>query len=63
MRVESCCQKLLEQLLPDLDPQRQGICIDVGVGTFAFYCELFARLGFSTVAIEPSPTDKLRIIC
>jgi FkbM family methyltransferase len=63
MRVESCCQKLLEQLLPDLDPQRHGLCIDVGVGTFAFYCELFARLGFSTVAIEPSPTDKLRIIC
>lgn len=63
MRVEACCQELLEQLLPDIDPHRQGLCIDVGVGTFAFYCELFARLGFTTVAIEPSPTNKLRIVC
>ncbi|MEO1068170.1 MAG: FkbM family methyltransferase [Cyanobacteria bacterium J06638_6] len=63
MRVEACCQALLEQLLPDLDPQRQGFCIDVGVGTFAFYCELFARLGYATVAVEPAPTDKLRALC
>ncbi len=63
MRVEACCQALLESLLPDLDPQRQGLCVDVGVGTFAFYCELFARLGFTTVAVEPSPTDKLRGVC
>ncbi|HSM80483.1 MAG TPA: methyltransferase [Nodosilinea sp.] len=63
MRVEACCQALLEHLLPDLDPQRQGLCIDVGVGTFAFYCELFARLGYATVAVEPAPTDKLRAVC
>ncbi|MBD2112499.1 MULTISPECIES: FkbM family methyltransferase [Cyanophyceae] len=63
MRVEACCQALLEHLLPDIDPQRQGLCVDVGVGTFAFYCELFARLGFTTVAVEPSPTDKLRTVC
>jgi FkbM family methyltransferase len=63
MRVEACCQALLEHLLPELDPQRQGFCIDVGVGTFAFYCELFARLGYATVAVEPSPTDKLRAVC
>jgi FkbM family methyltransferase len=63
MRVEACCQALLESLLPDLDPQRQGLCFDVGVGTFAFYCELFARQGFATIAVEPSPTDKLRAIC
>ncbi len=63
MRVEACCQALLENLLPDLDPDRQGLCVDVGVGTFAFYCELFARLGFATVAVEPSPTDKLRALC
>lgn len=63
MRVEACCHALLEHLLPDLDPDRQGLCVDVGVGTFAFYCELFARLGFATVAIEPSPTNKLRALC
>lgn len=63
MRVEACCQALLENLLPALDPDRQGLCVDVGVGTFAFYCELFARLGFATVAVEPFPADKLRAIC
>ena len=63
MRVEACCQSLLEHLLPDLDPQRQGLCLDVGVGTFAFYCQLFARLGYATVAVEPTPTEKLRAIC
>jgi FkbM family methyltransferase len=63
MRVEACCQALLRSILPDLDPQRKGICFDIGVGTFAFYCELFAELGFTTVAVEPSPTNKLRKIC
>jgi FkbM family methyltransferase len=63
MRVEACCQALLRQILPDLDPQRQGLCIDVGVGTFAFYCELFAQLGFPTVAVEPSPSPSLKTLC
>jgi FkbM family methyltransferase len=63
MRVEACCQALLEQFLPEIDPQRQGVCIDVGVGTFAFYCELFAKLGFPAIAVEPLPTDKLRTLC
>ncbi len=59
MRVEACCQSLLTHLLPEIDPGRSGICLDVGVGTFAFYCEIFAKLGFSTVAIEPLPVQKL----
>ncbi|NJL46441.1 MAG: FkbM family methyltransferase [Leptolyngbyaceae cyanobacterium SM2_5_2] len=62
MRVEACCQALLQYLLPELDPHRQGLCVDVGVGTFAFYCELFAQLGFTTVAVEPAPTEQLRAI-
>ncbi|MGL5083057.1 MAG: FkbM family methyltransferase [Microcoleaceae cyanobacterium] len=63
MRVEPCCQALLKQILPDIDPNRNGFCLDVGVGTFAFYCELFSQLGFSTFAIEPLPVPKLRRIC
>ena len=63
MRVEACCTALLKQILPTLDPQRQGLCLDVGVGTFAFYCQMFAQLGFSTIAIEPLPIPKLRQIC
>lgn len=63
MRVEACCQALLKQILPSLDPEQTGLCFDVGVGTFAFYCELFAQLGFTTVAVEPCPTDRLLAIC
>lgn len=63
MRVEACCQSVLAEILPILDPNREGVCIDVGVGTFAFYCERFARLGFNTVAVEPLPVKKLQTIC
>ncbi|MEQ9549955.1 MAG: FkbM family methyltransferase [Coleofasciculus sp. G3-WIS-01] len=63
MHVEACCQDLLEQVLPLIDPTREGICIDVGVGTFAFYCERFSRLGFKTVAVEPLPVKKLQNLC
>ncbi|MGD1805821.1 FkbM family methyltransferase [Dapis sp. BLCC M126] len=60
MRVEVCCQALLADLLPTIDPQRSGKCLDVGVGTFAFYCQLFAELGFETIAVEPLPVKKLK---
>ena len=38
MRVEACCQSLLAEILPEIDPKKEGYCIDVGAGTFAFYC-------------------------
>jgi len=60
MRVEPCCQALLAALLPQIDPDRQGICIDVGVGTFAFYCQIFAELGFGAIAVEPLPVKTLQ---
>ena len=63
MQVESCCQALLKEILPEIDPDRKGVCVDVGVGTFAFYCELFAKLGFQTIAVEPSPVKKLEKLC
>ncbi|MFB2979458.1 FkbM family methyltransferase [Microseira sp. BLCC-F43] len=63
MRVEPCCQSLLANILPVVDPKKEGICIDVGVGTFAFYCEIFAKLRFSTLAVEPLPVKKLQRIC
>lgn len=63
MQVERCCQALLNVILPEIDPQHGGFCIDVGVGTFAFYCELFAKLGFPTIAVEPVPIPKLKTLC
>jgi len=63
MRVEACSRALLTEILPDLDLAQGSICIDVGVGTFAFFCELFANLGFKSIAVEPLPTKKLRQLC
>ncbi|GCL37528.1 FkbM family methyltransferase [Anabaena aphanizomenioides LEGE 00250] len=62
MRVESCCQSLLAEIIQEIDPQKEGFCIDVGVGTFAFYCEVFAKLGYPTIAVEPLPVKKLKQI-
>lgn len=63
MRVEPCCQALLKNIIPEIDPSREGFCLDIGVGTFAFYCELFARLNYTTVAVEPVPVAKLYKLC
>jgi len=63
MHVEGCCQALLIRILHVADKKRTGVCIDVGVGTFAFFCELFARLGFQAVAVEPLPVNTLRRLC
>jgi FkbM family methyltransferase len=63
MHVEDCCLKLLSYVLPLVDQKREGICIDVGVGTFAFYCEIFSRRGFKTIAVEPLPVEEVRVLC
>jgi FkbM family methyltransferase len=62
MRVEACCQSLLAEIISEIDPKKEGFCIDVGVGTFAFYCEVFAKLGYHTIAVEPLPVKKLKQI-
>ncbi len=63
MHVEACCQNILKETLPDIDPNREGVCLDIGVGNFAFYCDLFSKLKFSSIAVEPFPNAKLRRIC
>ncbi|MEL7036636.1 MAG: FkbM family methyltransferase [Cyanobacteria bacterium J06592_8] len=63
MHVEDCCLALLDYILPEIDPDQNGYCLDVGVGTFAFYCERTAKLGFPTIAVEPLPVAKLRRLC
>ena len=63
MHVEECCRALLHYMLPEIDQSRKGLCIDVGVGTFELYCELFARTGFDTVAVEPLPTPAIERLC
>ena len=63
MHVEECSQALLKQILPEVDSNRSGLAIDIGVGTFAFYCQLFDQLRFPTIAVEPLPNKQLRQLC
>ncbi len=63
MHVEECCQALLNEILPEIDSERLGLAIDIGVGTFAFYCQLFDQLKFKTIAVEPLPNKQLKQLC
>src|SRR2546421_252028 len=63
MQVEECCRTLLAEILPAVDESRSGLAIDLGVGTFCFYCEMFADIGFTSIAVEPMPTNELKYIC
>lgn len=51
MLVDRCCQALLRLLLPEADRNREGLAIDLGIVTFAFYFQLFAHFKFPTVAV------------
>lgn len=62
MFVEECCQALLAKLLPKIC-SKSGVSIEVGCGTFAFYCELFSKLGLKAIAVEPLPVRDLKNIC
>lgn len=63
IRCEECTQAVVAEILPNLDSDRQGICLDVGVGTFSFYCQTFAELGFATIAVEPMPIPEVYELC
>lgn len=63
MLVESCCQAILAEILPSLSTNRLDYAIEIGCGTFAFYCELFDKLGLKTIAVEPLPVNNLRKLC
>jgi FkbM family methyltransferase len=54
--VEYLTMDLLAALMPTLDPLREGLAIDVGVGTANLYFCLFRNLGYRTHAFEPLPT-------
>lgn len=63
MNVEPCTMDVLRMILPRIDGERLGLAIDVGVGTFDFYCLLFRDMGFETVAVEPLPAKELKRLC
>ncbi|MBD2230081.1 FkbM family methyltransferase [Phormidium tenue] len=63
MLVEDCCQALLAQILPTVGYSKSDYAIEIGCGTFAFYCELFDKLNFPTIAVEPLPAKNLKKLC
>ena len=63
MYVEECCSALLNYILPKVDTAKSGLTIEIGVGTFHFYCLLFKKLGFEVIAVEPIPNKNLKTIC
>lgn len=55
--VEQHTWNHLSDHITRLDPDRQGLCVDVGLGDGDYYFEWFAGLGYDTIAIEPLPTE------
>lgn len=60
MDVEKKIFTLIPYLLKKYDKRKIGVAIDIGVGTFNFYCEVFKDEGFNTYAIEPLPSENLQ---
>ncbi len=59
MEFELLTENLLRVLLTQVDPERQGGCIEIGVGSYHWYFDLFAKAGYHTVAVEPVPVSHL----
>ena len=60
---EDQCHAMLAQLLPQIDPKREGAVIEVGCGTFGWAFDTLARLGYRCHAVEPMPTKELEQAC
>lgn len=63
MDVEKACISITPYLANIYDRSREGYAIDIGVGTFCFYCDAYRKLGFKTIAVEPLPNDNLKELC
>jgi len=63
MNVERTCIALVPYFLKLYDKEKQGLALDVGVGTFNFYCRAFRNSGYKTIAVEPLPAPKLLQLC
>lgn len=62
MNVEYLIISFIPYFLKKYDHQKTGATIDIGVGTFNFYCEAFSKEGFPSYAAEPLPSESfLRI--
>jgi FkbM family methyltransferase len=63
MNVEVANISLLPYFLNLVDAQKNGLALDVGVGTSNFYCAEFSKLGYESIAVEPLPCADLKKLC
>ena len=61
--VEQHTWTLMRSLILELDPHRDGWCIDAGAGVNNFYFQWFCAHGYKTILIEPLPTEHVRRLC
>lgn len=61
--VEQHTWTLIRSLILELDPNREGWCIDAGAGLDDYYFEWFSNHGYKTALIEPLPTLAVRQAC
>jgi FkbM family methyltransferase len=60
MQPEQMIFERIPYLLNKYDKEKKGVTIDIGVGSFNFYFEVFHDAGYKTYAIEPLPTENLK---
>lgn len=63
MDYESCSGRLVMELAIILDPDREGVAVDIGVGDHGFFFADFAEKGFQVIAVEPLPSAGLVTAC
>lgn len=59
MEVERTILNFIPHILKKVDKKKEGVAIDIGVGTSNFHCLIFARNGYKTFAIEPLAVSDL----
>lgn len=60
---EARCSAILRELLPAVDPKREGAFVEVGLGSFGWDFIDISRLGFECRVVEPDPKDALWVAC
>lgn len=63
MDPEHSLVSLLQTLLPAVDPGRHGWFVEIGCGSFQYFFQRIAPLGFRSLAVEPLVVPRLRTAC
>jgi FkbM family methyltransferase len=62
MFPEELSMKLIGVVSDEIDINREGHAIEIGVGTINFYSPIYKKLNFKTIAIDPIPHEPFLIL-